>query len=247
MKIVFSRKGFDSSYGGAPSPIVAGRPVSLPIPGSRGERTGYDDLGLAELVSEATGGRMSGADRCHDDPMFADGMCWLGQAGAAQGHLSKQGVGIGDVFLFFGLFADPGTGERHHRIFGCMRVTCHGPPEEVRNQPGWHEPPRPHPHFEGSWEGSNAIYHGPGRLAASADPFLRLTRPGGPLNRWQVPSWLKGRGLSYHGKPERWLGRTGLDSVRRGQEFVCDIGKATEPRRWLKEIMAAFHCDMSRF
>ena len=28
----------------------------------------------------------------------------LGQAGAAQSHLNNQGVGIGDVFLFFGLY-----------------------------------------------------------------------------------------------------------------------------------------------
>ena len=28
----------------------------------------------------------------------------LGQAGIAQGHLERQGVGAGDVFLFFGLY-----------------------------------------------------------------------------------------------------------------------------------------------
>jgi Nucleotide modification associated domain 3 len=32
MKVVFSRKGFNSSAGGAPSPIIDGRPISLPIP-----------------------------------------------------------------------------------------------------------------------------------------------------------------------------------------------------------------------
>jgi hypothetical protein len=32
MKIVFSRKGLDSGAGGFPSPIIDGRPISLPIP-----------------------------------------------------------------------------------------------------------------------------------------------------------------------------------------------------------------------
>ena len=36
MKIILSRKGFDSSSGGGPSPIVDGRCLSLPIPEVRG-------------------------------------------------------------------------------------------------------------------------------------------------------------------------------------------------------------------
>jgi glycosyltransferase involved in cell wall biosynthesis len=32
MKVVFGRKGFDSSAGGAPSPIIDGKLISLPIP-----------------------------------------------------------------------------------------------------------------------------------------------------------------------------------------------------------------------
>lgn len=238
MKIVFSRKGFDSTYGGAPSPIVEGRPVSLPIPASRGESTTYGALGLDGLVAQATRGRMSGRDRCHDDPMFGNGLCWLGQVNQAQGHLGNQGVGKGDVFLFFGLFGDPETGERHHRIFGWMRVSCHGPPDLVRTWPGWREPPRPHPHFHGEWGKSNTIYHGVGRCAATASGQLRLTRPGGPLNRWIVPPWLGRHGLSYHARPRRWIGDSELDSVRRGQEFVCDIGEDSAPRRWLEQVIA---------
>lgn len=237
MRIVFSRKGFDSSYGGAPSPILNGRPVSLPIPGSRGETSTFGELGHGDAVEAATRGKIKAADCCHDDPMFADGHCWLGQFGAAQGHLRKQGVGAGDVFLFFGLFAEPQTGERHHRIFGSMRVACHGAPEQVRKEGKWHEPPRAHPHFSGSWEASNTIYHGQGATARRASPALRLTRPGGPLNLWDIPPWLHKFGLTYHGKPERWIGRNQLDSVKRGQEFVCDIGSADEPRRWVETIV----------
>jgi hypothetical protein len=32
VKLILSRKGFDSAAGGVPSPLIDGRPVSLPIP-----------------------------------------------------------------------------------------------------------------------------------------------------------------------------------------------------------------------
>lgn len=243
MKLVFSRKGFDSTAGGAPSPIVDRVPVSLPIPASDRSRTTFSDRGLGDLVAHATRGRLTGADLCHDDPMFANGLCWFGQCGAAQGHLLKHGVGAGDHFLFFGLFADPETGERHHRIFGHMRVLACGSPGAVVRSSDWQEPPRPHPHLEGEWPANNALWFGTGAIAARASPALRLTRPGGPLNLWDVPPWLKRRGLTYHDRPGRWIGRTGLDSARRGQEFICDIGRAQEPRRWLKRIVALIGDD----
>ena len=234
MRIVFSRKGFDSSYGGAPSPIIEGRPCSLPIPGAHGESTTYGDIGSGPLVEAVTRGRLDAQSPCHDDPMFANGMGWLGQAGAAQGHLRNQHVADGDVFLFFGLFAEPETQERHHRIFAHMRIACHGPPEEVSAHPSWAEPPRRHPHFTGDWGSANTIYHGPGRAAEHACAELRLTQPGGPLNAWIVPAWLKRCGLSYHTRPERWTGATHLDTAKRGQEFVCDIGDDAQPRAWLE-------------
>lgn len=238
MKIIFSRKGFDSTSGGGPSPIVKGLPISLPIPGQNGEATIYSDLGLGQTVTDVTRGRIGGDHPCHDDPMFADGHCWFGQSGAAEGHLRKQGVGEGDVFLFFGLFADAETQERHHRIFGQMRIACHGTPDDIEKHTRWKPPPRPHPHSAGEWGSGNAIYHGPGTVARRASPCLRLTRPGGPLNSWIVPRWLRHFGLSYHAMPERWRAPDTLESARRGQEFVCDIGDAEEPRRWLDAIIA---------
>ena len=44
MKVVFSRKGFDSQYGGMPSPILSdGTLLSLPIP-SKEDNTKYAGL-----------------------------------------------------------------------------------------------------------------------------------------------------------------------------------------------------------
>lgn len=237
MRIVFSRKGFDSTAGGAPSPIVDGRPISLPIPASHSSTTTYADLGHGALVESATRGRLTGRSLCHDDPLFAEGYCWFGQCDAAQGHLRKQGVGLGDVFVFFGLFVDEATGERHHRIFGYMRVACHGTPEAVRLSSAWREPPRAHPHLAGTWNHTNTLYHGPGHVAQHASPALRLTRAGGPLNRWTIPSWLARTGLTYHDKPERWNDGE-LDSARRGQEFVAHVGDDAEALDWLARVIA---------
>jgi len=245
MKLVFSRKGFDSTAGGVPSPIVDGVPVSLPIPATDRSRTTYADRGHGDLVEAATRGRIARTALCHDDPMFADGpmfaegYVWFGQCAAAEGHLRKHAVGPGDIFLFFGLFAEPDTGERHHRLFGWQRIACHGAPDALPSHPDWREPPRPHPHLTGKWPRNNAMYCGPGALARNAAPELRLTRPGGPLNTWRVPSWLRRRGLTYHANPARWLEGGELDSAKRGQEFICDIGDDAEAHRWLKTMMQA--------
>ncbi len=46
MKVILSRKGFDSQYGGKPSPILPdGRLISLPIP-SQDDKLRYSDLSL---------------------------------------------------------------------------------------------------------------------------------------------------------------------------------------------------------
>ena len=39
-----------------------------------------------------------------------------------QAHLCNNGVTVGDVFLFFGLFAEEEGRDRHHRIFGYLEV-----------------------------------------------------------------------------------------------------------------------------
>lgn len=238
MKLIFSRKGFDSGLGKCPSPIVDGRTQSLPIPTTGQSPTTFADLGLDQRVSTLTSGRISGNAWCHDDPMFGDGWCWFGQSGAAQGHLRKQQVGIGDIFLFFGLFADPVTSERHHRIFGYLKVSEHGPTSAIRQAASWREPVRPHPHFFGDRSTNDTIYHGPAASGAPATAALRLTVAGGPLSLWSVPKWLGKHGLTYHGKPWRWQEGNRLQTVAKGQEFVCDIGDNPEPREWLNGIIA---------
>ena len=238
MRVIFSRKGFDSSSGGKPSPIVDGCPISLPIPATRNSRTTYGDLGLGDLVRTVTKGKYGPDSLCHADPYFADGQCAFGQTGAAQGHLAKHGVGRGDIFLFFGLFTDGHTAERHHRIFGYMvvdEVTELGPNPDPTQAPLF--APN-HPHFIGIRDRNNTLYVGHGRTAAHASSRLRLTQEGGPLGTWVIPGWLESHGLTYHRETWRWPAPGTLLSVARGQEFICDIGNDSIAKAWVDGIIA---------
>ena len=240
MKLVFSRKGFDGSAGGCPSPIVDGVPVSLPIPADGRSHTTYGDLGLGGLVERVSGGRLTGTSLCHCDPMFEGGRCAFGQIGAAQSHLANNGVTVGDVFLFFGLFSDLDGGDRHHRIFGYLRVEDRlflGPDPGSAAQPAGFG--IRHPHSIGRWPRNNCLYVGEGSRAAHAGDALRLSVPGGPVSRWRVPRWLRETGLTYHGRADRWDGGQVLQSVGRGQEFVADISRHEEARRWVEDTVEA--------
>lgn len=235
MRIIFSRKGFDSAAGGGPSPVIAGRPVSLPIPAGAASRTTYGALGLGEHAARASKGRLGEGDLCHHDPMFlADGTCAFGQCGAAQTHLERQGVEAGDVFLFFGLFRDQAGGEPHHRIFGYLEVDDIVPLADGAPQ-GLVE--LGHPHALAMHHRNDCIYRGPGQVAARASEALRLSVPGGPVTLWRRPDWLRRGELTYHDRADRWLRGGRLRSVARGQEFVADIGRRQPPRDWLAGIL----------
>ncbi len=237
MRIIFSRKGFDSAAGGGPSPIVDGRPVSLPIPAGVASRTTYGELGMGDHAAKASRGKLGAADLCHHDPMFLpDGTCVFGQVGAAQTHLANRGVGIGDVFLFFGLFREEETGEPHHRIFGYLEVErmvhlAHCDEAERETYRGIS-----HPHALEMHGTNDCLYIGPGRTARTAGSALRLTVPGGPPSLWNRPKWLGRGGLSYHDRADRWLRGGRIRSVARGQEFVAEIGRREAPRRWIARI-----------
>ena len=106
MKIILSRKGFDSGSGGVPSPIFPdGLMMSLPIP-DRLSGIAYKDvagnrwLSMGEAVSQL--GAIPETHRAHLDPDLVakslprkkDWRPIFGQVDAAEGHLRRQGVGI---------------------------------------------------------------------------------------------------------------------------------------------------------
>ncbi|MFC3098165.1 Nmad3 family putative nucleotide modification protein [Alteraurantiacibacter palmitatis] len=236
MKIVLSRKGFDSTAGGGPSPIVGGVPISLPIPAGRGRPgTSYAALGMADHALRASRGRVTGDDLAHHDPLFtADGRCALGQCGAAQAHLEKRGVGPGDLFLFFGLFRAEGAAP-HHRIFGWMFVE-----DVVRvGDPAMASlAALNHPHALAAHGSNDAIWRGPGGRARTAHPELQLSASDSRPSLWRVPEWIARAGLTYHPPGPRWQGEGLLQSAARGQEFVGDAGDDAAAHAWAHRMLA---------
>lgn len=124
MKLILSRKGFDSSAGEIPSIILPdGRLYSFPIPDQKGN-VKYSDIkspipeysNLYELIKELYTGirkeKFTKNQLCHLDPdlnpeAIKRNVNWkpiFGQSAAAQGHLESNLVGKGDIFLYFGWF-----------------------------------------------------------------------------------------------------------------------------------------------
>ena len=281
MRLVLSRKGFDSSAGGCPNPIFPdGSLLALPIPDAH-SAIRYRDIrchqgGLGTVVSQLTNGRVKPSHGAHLDPdldaaSYPRQPGWrplFGQMGAAQGHLAKQGVGAGDLLLFFGLFRHVERVKRrwrfrpdsrpHHRIWGWFQIASRHPvadlPEVLRPWAAYH------PHCRQPGATNNRLYvagetldlPGSGRgLAGSgvlcneavapvlSDPDARLP------SQWRLPRWFypeRGRRpMSYHLKPERWHLQGDychLAAACRGQEFVLQCEDYPPALAWALEIIA---------
>lgn len=179
MKLILSRKGFDSASGGVPSPIFPdGRMVSLPIPDKQSLVTygdiQYKDGSIGPLAEGLTKGRIPSHYRAHIDPdLVQDSLPrqpgWrpiFGQTGRAQSHLRNNGVGPGDIFRFFGLFRSVEKlngsytwvrdSRPYHVIWGWLQVA------EVLDLgsglPHGYEWAKYHPHFNRGIDPNNVIY-----------------------------------------------------------------------------------------
>lgn len=226
MKVVLSRKGYDATSGGVASPILPdGALCSLPIP-DRGPRLGdilHGESSLGPLVEQLTGKPGLGDFLAHLDPDLdvharprpAGWRPCFGQVGAAQSHLSNQGVGEGDLFLFFGWFREVELANGRlsyrpqapdlHCLFGWLQVgrICH------LSAPGVKAPPwaaeHPHVQFAGHYSSAtsnNTLYVAADRLRlpgikrqiAGGGVFARfagcfqLTEPGKPRSTWRLPA-----------------------------------------------------------
>jgi hypothetical protein len=230
VKLVLSRKGFDARHGGIPSPILPdGTLLPLPIP-HPAETTRLDEISLplgngriVELVGDLSGDRLAADLRVHADPQLQPPAAalpgWrpcLGQAGAAAGHLRREGVGPGDLFLFFGWFRSvqrrrgrwvyrSGAPDRH-LIFGWLEV---GEVLPLGRQPerclAMHPWLADHPHHQRAdlrADPHNTLYLAApdSRLVASAapaagrfqraTPHRQLTAPDAPTRSlWRLPGW----------------------------------------------------------
>ena len=235
------KSSFDSPLYGLVSlrrPVLRdGTAAPLPIPARRGPKRFRDvrwrDGSLGTLVEDLTGGRGRAEYRCHLDPDLQIGALsrqpgWrpaFGQHHVAQRHLERQGVGRGDLFLYFGLFRAAeqlagGTWRyvRHvpsvHRLFGWLQVS-----EVVRvgADTAGARAARPwlsdHPHVNGySWTATNTIYVSTralsiggretlasgGGLFSGTDGRFTLTAPEArSCSYWRLPGWF----LPSDGRP----------------------------------------------
>ncbi|MDO8430796.1 MAG: hypothetical protein Q7S58_00150 [Candidatus Binatus sp.] len=286
MKLIFSRKGFDAKYGGCASPILEdGSLCSLPIPDPNAP-TRFRDIQLkgasiAPMVEALTRARITASDGAHLDPdlrgesiVRAPG--WrpiFGQADAAASHLANNGVGAGDLFLFFGWFRQttgagcaisfvPGA-PNLHVIFGWMEVgAVHPMSDRLIEAMPW---ARMHPHFvERERYRNNTVYVASERLdslgLASAGagafdcirPELILTQLEPYLGRstWRMPACFEPRGrtlLTRH-QAGRWSSNGAtvqLRSVPIGQEFVLDIGEYPDVKSWACNLFTSFTSKQS--
>lgn len=127
MKIILSRKGFDSANGGCPSPILPdNKMVSFLIPSDDyikysdlkidDEYTYFDLIKQLKLKSKIRYNNkpreLTKDTKCHLDPDMCKGTIkrsanWqpcFGQIDSAQTHLSNEMIKENDLFLFFGWF-----------------------------------------------------------------------------------------------------------------------------------------------
>jgi hypothetical protein len=279
MKLILSRKGFDSSAGGKPSPIFPdGTMISLPIP-DKASPIAYQDIAgnqhasVGELVKDLA--RRPPAHRAHLDPDLSAHALprmrgWrpiFGQEGAAEKHLENQGVGAGDIFVFFGRFrriertASQWQYVRScrpiHVIFGWLQVAERVPVCEWPDGAEW---ALYHPHFHRQRHEANVIYVAAERLVLPGlkspavpgaglfpvfTPHLQLTEPScHRTTLWLLPECFdpKNRGsvLTYHSKLFLWQRvKEGvmLKAASRGQEFVLNCDDYPEAVNWLRELM----------
>jgi len=147
MKIILSKKGFDTSFGRKASPIFPdGAIVSLPIPDDNSNcpyaaiASPHPFFPSMEQLLLALGCKENLArGTAHLDPDLrpeakartAGWLPTLGQSGSALRHLMKHGVTQGDIFLFYGLFqevsVEPGgrlifTGKKQQVLWGWLQV-----------------------------------------------------------------------------------------------------------------------------
>jgi hypothetical protein len=251
MKIIFSRKGFDSSYGGVPSVILPnGYLQTIPIPENARFATEnfptYNDLSakngitLGKLVGDLSK-KVKPTDRVHLDPdldfdSIARHVGWkpiFGQSDSAEGHLQKQKIGNGDIFVFWGWFRNVTfkNGKYEYRdsdkhvIFGWLQVETRLDANNIHEIPEW---ALSHPHIKKvPCAKKDSIYVAKETLALpnlaksipgagifkKYSPELCLTaehQPNGTSNRslWKLPLWIypdhKPSTLSYHGDMKRW-------------------------------------------
>ena len=267
MKVILSRKGMDSTSGGMASPILPdGTLLSLPIPDNT-VGTAYKDLcykgqSLEEIISQLCPKFDFGKSQtCHLDPDIYEDIEgrtatdeWkpaFGQHGVSAVHLDKLGVGVGDIFLFYGMFqktmVQPDKTlcfDRNapivHIIYGYMKVgEVLREKQEIKSRYFWH------PHSINCNRPNNRLYLPDTYSTFQYDDSLILTKRGQDNRRlWALPAFFgeDGISISWQGdnRPILKDGYAELNSACRGQEFVVTTSTPKQERNlcdWVDRLI----------
>ena len=268
MKVVLSRKGMDSASGGIPSPILPnGTLLSLPIPDPKSEvpygALVYKGHTYQEIIQQICPTfNFQKHCHCHLDPDIYGALKdkpvgWkpaFGQYGIPAKHLDRQGVDVGDVFLFYGMFRQTqklpdGTlrfvngAPTQHIIYRYMVVS-----EILKNQDKIEKLYSWHPHAASTSHPDNRLY-----LAKDYGVFencnsLLLSKPNQQNSRrlWSLPTFFAKKGISISwqgGNGPRLVGdHAEMNSSCRGQEFVITAnakipGLEEQLREWTERLI----------
>jgi len=242
MKVIFSRKGWDSACGGKASPVFGSKEIySIPIPCSPPSPS-YSSVTpsvLSRAGFSSAGNLISTLSRCvntyaHLDPdldctSLSRHSGWrhcFGQKGSAAAHLDNQNVGKGDIFLFYGWFDDelsrvPWRYAHKDRyiIWGWLQVDCviH---LKTGNIPGWLSY-HPHVVHAGSFGSKNRVYIGSNHLGGSIISGWRGAGVFGKEHSCRVLTKAPGHRTRYPDKIPAWMSFS-----KHQQEHVWDTNSS---------------------
>lgn len=233
MKIILSRKGFDSASGGCPSFIIGDKLISLPIPDEH-TNLGYNNVqicgyNLGKIFEKSKiKPKLNGTEimTCHLDPDIESGL--FGQCSAAAQHLINNNVKVGDLLLFFGWFREFDIKTHKfctqdkmgkHCIYAYFKI---GRILDLNNSQDMEEEAlqltKTHPHIaykSTEYEKTNLLFvadtklledsdiRGCGRLKFSES--TTLTKANENKSIWQLPECFMNVNVTYHTNKKRWV------------------------------------------
>ena len=251
-RVILSRKGFDSKYGGRPSPIFKNDDIfSLPIPQNGKSPKKYHELKFngingTQALNEVSATQVTSEDFCHYDPALNDKIGLFGQAGSAQSELKNNGVGIGDLFLFFGWFKKTENPKIDiHKIFGWLQIEeiLEGD-DQISNFLKKYNLSHPHDPRYRQYK-NNTIYVSRKNfgLFKKFSKKLVLSAPNHTKSMWQFPK-------KYFANPAKkeskiflnrlkWKDNKNLlvdTNIGPGQEFIFDAQEVPDISLWAKSL-----------
>ena len=260
MKIILSRKGFDTAHGNCGSPILPdGTLLSMPIPSD--DKLAYDGIAYRGMPYDKLLEQLYPKKNyhcCHLDPDIREGVriepidSWMPAFGPTHnvlGILRNAGVKVGDLFLFFGLFCKTEEFNGSIRfmkrekplqiIYGYLQVgKILDKSEEIANYQ-WH------PHASGNYdEQKNALYLPsdklnfcpslPGYGILSYRENRVLTKPNENNATWKEHRFLNPENLLCS---KRKNSSTGGGLYYKGQWQELVLKESEEANKWALELI----------